>query len=435
MRNALVLAVLSVFVFAGYLANGRTIGTGDSFATRVIPLAILTKGTVYLDDFRQAAREDQEPSYWLQDTIDGHRASLFPIVTAVLATPFYIPAVIYLNESGWEPTRVQAVLTIMEKVAASIFTALSAAFLYAAIRRRGLEFRPALFLALAYAFGTDAWVTASQSLWLHAASLLISSTILWLLSGRAGWVEAFLCGACLALLALNRPPDVILGVGLGIAALIWAPRLWWMGVVGGLTAGLPFLAYNLVSGGHPVGIWVKVKPGPLWPHYNPFVGILGLLISPFRGLLVFTPFLAAVPVGILLAWKSRDWMALAVAAGVVSEFLFYSASDYRAGHSWGARYLLDLVPAMIWLLVPAMKAMSQWWRGVMAAGIAASVCIQAIGAFRYMGLSNIAGRGERFDPLTFSSPLWQLENLQWAVELQSAAPLWKGAWAALVPGG
>jgi hypothetical protein len=229
----------------------------------------------------------------------------------------------------------------------------------------------------------------------------------------------------LALLVFNRPPDVFVGLGLGIAIMLWQLRSWWVVGLGGMAAGLPFLAYNLHSGGNILGVWGQYSPmGTLFP-YPIEAGLLGLLVSPMRGILVFAPFLAFTAAGVWRSWQVRDRIALAVAAGVALEIWFYALTDYRAGHCYGARYLLDLVPAMIWLMAPAVPQLAGWRRAAFVAAIVFSVWVQYVGAFRYTGQSNVDAYGDQHDPLNFSSPIWQPTNVQWLLERNNRPTMWR----------
>ena len=77
-------------------------------------------------------------------TIGDHYVSFYPVGAAVLAVPFYAPAVLWTGASPGEARSGE-----LEKLAASGMVALSVAFLYGALRtvaRRGW----ALTLAVVY---------------------------------------------------------------------------------------------------------------------------------------------------------------------------------------------------------------------------------------------------------------------------------------------
>ena len=89
------------------------------------------------------------------------------------------------------------------------------------------------------------------------------------------------------------------------------------------------------------------------------LGLPGLLVSPARGLLVFSPFLVFIGVGLAQRLRTPSTRRLAVALGVAvaAQLLLYSQADWRAGVSWGPRWLADALPIMIWMLAPAPQAL------------------------------------------------------------------------------
>src|SRR4029079_15163607 len=92
-----------------------------------------------------------------------------------------------------------------------------------------------------------------------------------------------------------------------------------------------------------------------------------------------------------------------------------SQADWRAGHSWGPRWLTDLLPIMVWMLAPAPLVLRQRSRALLVAMIVAAVGVQAIGAFWYTRTSD-----ERiFTGNTAStSAVWDPSNIPFVAELE-----------------
>jgi hypothetical protein len=377
-------ALLAVLAFIVFMANGRVYeGETDAISSRTLPFAILGSGSIYLDPVRDVAVDPYRPDrrWWAARTRTGAWGSLFPLVTPIIVTPLYIPAVAYLAARGWTTERLLGLSLIMERVAASAVSALAVLFLYLALLRRGVATHDALLLAAALAFATGTWSISSQQLWLHAAAELLVAASLWAMAGAPRAGAALFCGSCIALLACNRPSDAVLAAGLGCAALVWAPASRWRligpaAIFGGVTLG-----YNLYVFAHPLGAWgyATAPTSFLWQ------GIAGQLVSPTRGLLVFSPFLVFVPLGIWRSLRERKH-ALATAAltaGVVGHILVYAGLDWRAGWSYGPRYILDAVPVLIWLMAPALAHLRLLGRGILLALIAFAMWVQYVGAFHY----------------------------------------------------
>jgi hypothetical protein len=150
------------------------------------------------------------------------------------------------------------------------------------------------------------------------------------------------------------------------------------------------LSYNLTRAGNVAGGY-GVIGRPRFFQHDLLPGLAGLLVSPTRGLLVFSPFL----IFLVLAWRHlpRDrgerGLILAMGAGVVLQLLLYAKADWRNGISWGARYMTDLLPLLLWMLVPVVAALRGFGRACFLVAVGASVVIEAIGAFWYTGMTDL----------------------------------------------
>lgn len=422
-RLALLVLLVSFLV---YNANLRLIATGDSYPARFIPFAIWTHGTVYLDPVLDATIQRHPAPYWVQPTVNGHRASLFPIVTPVLVAPLYLPAVLYLKATGWSQADLERVGILMEKLTASLVTSLAVALMYLVLRRR-LAVRHALLLTAIFAFGTGSWSTSSQALWLHAVAEFMAVAALWFLTGEPTRMRAVLAGAAVGLLAANRPPDLFIALGFSVYALFWARRKTPLFAIGGLVPGLLVLAYNLISFHHPMGSW-GTSIGAAFFHNPILQGIAALLVSPGRGLFVFWPFLLFVPWGVALGLRDRQsrLLTLCLLGGVLMHLWFYGRTDWRGGGSYGPRYLLDMVPLLIWLLAPVLPAFERIKRGeifrtVFLALALFAAGVEFIGAFLYQGTSNQILFHKGLFPFEASN-FWVWRNTPYLIEARNHRP-------------
>jgi hypothetical protein len=122
------------------------------------------------------------------------------------------------------------------------------------------------------------------------------------------------------------------------------------------------------------------------------VSVAGLLLSPTRGLLIFSPFLLFL---VLAPWhvpasRSERGLTIAMLLGVAVEILGYARTDWRAGLSWGPRFLTDLAPLLVWMLVPIVAALRGSGRTVFVACVGIAIAIEAVGAFTYTGVTDLA---------------------------------------------
>lgn len=375
-----------------YNANRRAISAGDTYPARYLPFAIWQHHSLFLDPVATLAAQGRgDTAFWMVPLPSGHTISLYPVVTPVLVAPLYLPAVGTLRLRGWTDGRLDHLARVMEKLSASLVAALSASLLYLLLRRRAAV-PIALPLTLAYAFGTTTWVISSQALWQHGMAELLVIGALLLLTGPCTAPRALAAGLLCGLIAGNRPPDVILAAALGAYGLFWADRRRAALLVAAavLPMGLVLL-YNLGVAGNLAGGYGLIGKALFFRH-DLLSGLGGLLFSPARGLFVFSPFLLFL----VLAWRHppRDrgerGLTLAISAGVVLQLLLYAKADWRAGISWGPRYMTDLLPLLLWLLVPVVASLRRFGRTCFLFAVGIAVAIEAIGAFWYTGVTDNA---------------------------------------------
>lgn len=391
-----------MLAFIVYNANLRVIFSGDCFPARFLPFAILKAGSLTLDPVLESVKQGYPDPYWVRTSITGTHVSLFPIVVPVLVTPLCVPAAVVLRSLEWREPYLSMVAEVMEKVSSSIIASISVAFVFLLVRRR-LDAGRATLLTAAYAFGTNTWVTGSQALWQHGTGELLIVSALLCATGELTRGKAFLVGIVCALGVMNRPPDLLLFGPVLLETFFRAradrslPRVGAAVAMGLMVASAPFLAYNLATYGLPGGGYQYLfqhRPGT----HSQFVkapilpALAGLLFSPGKGLIFYSPFL------LFLAgrWK-RDpdgigdrRLSFLLGAGVVAQVLVYSRTDWRGGYSFGPRYLVDLLPVLVFLLVPVVRALGR--KGLVAFAVCASLGtgIQAVGAFCYpQGMSDL----------------------------------------------
>src|ERR1019366_10555823 len=223
-RRVLAAIGLAVIAFVVYNANLRPIAEGDSFPARYLPLAIWRTGTLHLELFDKAMNTGHGLVYWTMP-MRGHEVSRYPIVTPLLVTPLYAPAAYYLSTSGWNSRQVKKVSGAMEKFSASLIAAVSVAIMYLVLIGMASP-RTALILTIAYAFGTNTWVTSSQALWQHGTGELLLAIVLYAApraAERARWSNV--AGICCALMAFNRPADGMMAIAVS-AYFVLQAKTW-----------------------------------------------------------------------------------------------------------------------------------------------------------------------------------------------------------------
>jgi hypothetical protein len=395
-RAALTLAVLA---FAVYNLNCRVIQDGDTVSARLLPFALWRTGSLSLDSVAELATlvppgRPYKEAYWLWRSPGGHLYTRYPVVTPVLVAPLYAPAVAYLAWQGWDSWRLENTSLRMEKLAASLVAALSVGLFYLLARRHAE--RPRAFLAAtAYGFGSATWAISGQALWQHGMGELLAVGALLAATAPPRAASLVAAGVAAGLLAGNRPPDAALGAAVLVYLLARHGRrgLWALGAAAAALA--PVLLFNLAVFGHwagGYGVSGMAGPHPFYSH--PLLpGLAGLLLSPGKGLLVFSPFLLFLacrlaparcrPASAPASAPPDRLLELAVAAALLVQICFYALTDYRAGACYGPRYLTDALPFLVWLLVPVVVRLRGWGLRALVLAVAAGIAIQAVGAFCY----------------------------------------------------
>lgn len=385
--------------FAVYMVNFREISNGDPTPTVFVALSVLKDGDLYLDELHDYIQYNKMPYYLSEQR--GHVMSNYPVVPGLLAAPVFVPAVMLdmirpeYGDPSWR---------FFSKTAGSVFTALSVLVLYLTLRRL-IPISGAAVCSFAYAFGTASWSISSQSLWQHGPSCFLWSLLLYSLvranekpeRHSAKWLvlAGLVSGlaVCCRLINLAAMPLVLLAV-----FLRWRIR----GTVSYLACFLPVLillfSYNFYYFGTWNGGLAEVLQlrwfldrveGGVW-ETPLIVGVMGNLISPSRGLLIFSPFLIFSLWGMVRVWREPDPSFLIYRilmwAPIVLLLIFGKYTVWWGGNShYGPRYQIEMLPVLILMMGlgwtqfakrPALRALF----GVF---LVYAVFVQWIGAFCY----------------------------------------------------
>ena len=298
------------------------------------------------------------------------------------------------------------------KLAAAMLVAGSAVFVFATARLYTTPLRSAV-LALGYALGTCVWSISSQSLWQHGPnSFFLAMGSYFLLRGRRDgrWVWPLLCGLAYSAAVACRPTSVLVAVAAGAYLLAVSRRQLAMYVLGALPIALALAGYNHYYLGAPwrfgqaqAGRTVamqKTGSEDLWS--TPLLeGAAGLMVSPSRGLLVHSPVVLVAAAGLVLAARRRQWAMLPLLAATAGLWVIaFKWFDWWGGWCYGYRPLVDTMPLLAVLAIPAMDWLFARRWALAGAGVLLgwSVLVQVVGAFAYDVSSWNAGV-DRFEVL------------------------------------
>lgn len=344
--------VLFLLTFIIYNLNFRNIDSADTLATSLLPFAILDTHVPWLTASSPLIRPENIVSFISRS---NNLYSVYPIVTPVLVTPLYVIPYIAMMALhiplDMSNSTCFLIVFVMEKIAASFITSAALVVFFAGLKeivRKNI----ALITTLILAFGTCMWSINSQALWQHGMIALLFS-ILFYLVVRNEKQEDFriyiLLGICSALLVFTRPSDMFLALPTFVYTAFRKRPYFLTYCVSGIITALPFLMYNESAAGNIFGGY-----GSLLSEFSfgfqALVHLAGVLISPNRGLFIYTPIALLSLLGILKI-KSRiknpELQRLFYCFGIVFilEILVYSTFNcWWAGTTYGPRFFSGSLP-------------------------------------------------------------------------------------------
>ncbi|MFP2897491.1 hypothetical protein [Corallococcus sp. 4LFB] len=238
-----------------------------------------------------------------------------------------------------------------EQLIASAYVCAAAALLLVVLRRH-VSARAALVTVLLFGLGTTAYSTASRVLWQHGPGLLAIAWVMLLLA-RPTQVPrtAFLAGLAVSLAYVCRPTHSLTVLVVTAFFVLRFRRLLLAYFAGAALVAVPFCGYNLHVYGAPLSPYFRNTLDLVGPRF--LMALAANLVSPSRGLLIYSPFLVLAGVGFVLRWR-RGALAPYEKAFALIVFLHWVAISafpiWWAGHSVGPRFFTDVLPYLVFFL-------------------------------------------------------------------------------------
>jgi hypothetical protein len=371
-----------------YHSNLRPVASADSIPASLIPFSILLDGTVTLDRFAPFLIANVPFGSAVLRRSGGHWYSVYPIGGPVLTTPLYLPLAFVPSMGDQPPGTLVSIARIAEKVVAAALAAAAALALLLLLRRLTSE-RAAWILTLVFALGTGNWSASSQALWQHTfgqCALIGCFHAIERLSAppaQSRWY--WMAGTFAAIAVAIRPTNLVLLPVLVLILWLRRARLldYARAFLPAVLAAIPLAAYNFAVFHRFRGTYsLRLKGGYV-------DALLGLLLSPGRGLLIYTPIaIFALAAFMPRARASREQhRPVVIAAGVFSIlYLAFMAMwpVWWGGYSWGPRLLTELLaPLMILIAVGLPAIQGSRWKWAFAAAAVYGCLIQALGVYCY----------------------------------------------------
>jgi hypothetical protein len=358
-RLALFAALVGIYVI---LPNSVV---ADSIRNVAVAESIVHRHTLQLDHFRDTM---PIPGYGV-DNVNGHLLPYFPWGGTVFAVPVVAvydglhkigigpgteAKIAQSQNDDWQFEIVTMALVVGATGVVMWEVAILALAGIAGERKRR---RLALVATLVFALGTSVLSTASRSYWEHGPEILCLSVAL-LLAVRSRTRPEVLrwLGIPLALAYVMRPTAAV-PVALFTLWMVWKHRRylpWFFG--GALLVAVPWLLINHANWGS----WLQ-------PYYQPsrvgsngefWQALAGNMVSPARGLLIFSPVLALAVPGVIIRLRRHTFDSLdaVIAVSVFAHWIVVSTfPHWWGGDSFGPRFFTDMVPFLTYLSLPVLE--------------------------------------------------------------------------------
>ena len=311
----------------------------DPMGSLLVSSSILERGTVFLDGYSDMVLSTLSTRV---EDVGGSPAYMFPIGTSLLSLPFVALAKLLGFDVLTHDHQIQIAIAVATSVLAYVLMYL--------LGRRYLSHWPALALAAVFWFGTSLSSTGATALWSHNWGVIGSLLVLLLLTVALRGRRRFalpLIALTLAIALITRPQLALLALLVIVALLVAWPR-------GGAVVAALLVGLLALLGMVNLALTGQVIPGYYLPQRlegtDTWVALAGNLVSPARGLLVFTPFLIVLP---LLAFGRRrlqkpDWLLLGVAVAwpVLHWIAISRFPHWWGGWSFGPRLMMDVLPGL-----------------------------------------------------------------------------------------
>ncbi|WP_201243771.1 hypothetical protein [Halochromatium salexigens] len=333
---------LSIFIplviIYGLTASWQLPVNGDALTNAITAWHIGNKGTVYLTGYGHLTEKPFHGPFGYYVSTPKGTVSQYPPGAALLAVPVYMLAhgrlheAVLLNPSRPEIEAVAVSLPPLwpATVTAVLATAAAIAFLGLVFRGQSQP-REAWIAAWVVGLGTSAWSVASDALWQHGPAMFWIALGLLLSSRKNYWASGLALGGAV----LTRPHTAFVCACLGIACGVSNRSIRPVISIGvGSALGLLFLlVYNAlifsevsISGGYGDSFQNRLVS---FDFLFLFLNILGGLLDPRVGFLIWSPFLILLLPGLPVAWKnSGPWARGAAVGGLIYLLLQYKMNRY-----------------------------------------------------------------------------------------------------------
>ena len=419
-KSKRVVASLFVFIICTsiYLMGPIRIA-GDVVPASLLPLSIASQHSIYLDRFVGFYKGNQVNVPFYFHRYGSHYISAYPITLPLIISPIYMMLQIFYNFKNMPIGQLIPFAYKIGKVISAILTALSVMFFFIFIESLSGDRIKSILLSFIYAFATENWAIASNSLWQHGFSelmiVLCFISILKLENNTQQKAFAFLLGLFVSLAVSERPTDLVFAIPLLVYVLLYKREFVLYFLSAPFITGGALITYNLKYFGRLSGGYYSSF------NENIFKGVAGLLLSPGRGLFVYTPIAIFSLIGLVFSFKdikTANKIYPIASIFIIGQLLLIAKWNmWWGGWTYGPRLLTDTSPALILLLLPVLTIIEKkrLFISLFVIFVAISIFIQIMGRFCVGGYEwnayfNVDKHPDKLWNIKESPLLWSIEN-------------------------
>lgn len=354
----------------------------DPRSSLLVSEAILQHGTLKLDHYGTEVMKHYGETVHEKN---GHFYTYFPLGTSIASLPFVAMA------NGWGLNMIESQSATQIMIAS--VTAVLTIYLLIKLAQAFLPPYSAVLAGALFWFGSSFSSTAGTALWSHNFAALFALVAIYCLvqtarCGRTGlWpliaLSLFMAYLCRPTLALLAPFALLFLFTYHRTTAILCAALLALLLLG-------FAGFSMHE-------WGQYLPDYYLPkrlsgeHFG--TALYGNLLSPARGLLVYSPF-------ILLAWLcyrasddrlglKRSWLLIGLAWPLAHWVAVSRFPVWAGGWSYGPRFMTDILPGLFLLTLRAWPVSLPTRRLRIGASVLAACAFFSVYVNAYQGLFNV----------------------------------------------
>ena len=356
-QKIIISILIFLIVFGIYLSSRDVIPVSDSRWAVYIALSVAREGNTDLDEYAEVIASHDN---YAVVAVDDHLRSFFPLGAPLMVVPMMFVAD-KLAEPLFGLNLHEHMSLVRDKVASNLelaggasIAALAAVAMYW-VARLYLDRRRSLIIVFIFALATSMYSTASRALWQHGPSVLMLLITLYLvLAAKEKPRLIQFAGLPLAFAYIIRPTNSLSVIFISLYVLIAYRRYFIKYILWASLIAIPFLLSNYAI--YDTIVAPYYLPQRLALNSATFLEALaGNMISPARGLLIYSPIFLFSAAGVAIKIKKAQFGLL---DGLLLCILFChwliisSFPHWYGGFSYGPRFFTDMLPYLMYFLIP-----------------------------------------------------------------------------------